>query len=641
MESKKTKILILEDDETVGEALNEALTRAGNQVFWATRPDEATNVLATTGNIEFIFCDCLLPQMTGLDFLQQVKATYRHIKFKVVLMSGIYTDKQFIQESVQATQAIAFIKKPFELEQVLKIVKKEAVKPEDSGARKLLYQMFANPSVTNRQKRKVIESVEEISGFDLPFLYSLLVETKSNGYLNIYNVDGSVSGVSFCNGNIVSIDVDDKKTLLGEMLIQSGYSTPEDVQNALRDKNNRRIGNYLIQNNQLSPHAFDLILIEQMNIRLVRTISSDKVRVNFIAAEVEMTNPSLDADALSFYLHDWIASKISINWLKSLYMMWSGNLIVKSPTFREDHPALSMSLVNALDGFAQKLDQKMTLSQLLEVSGYNEIAVYKAIHFLLTKGLIVFSQKAAFNSVEEQVKALKKIWAALEGKNGYEVIGYIESAVGTGSLDTSYAEFLSLIGEQPHDPKSEAYQLWKKITKISEEAVLEAQDTTKIDQYRKASQKSEAEAKLRANSLLEDAKKSLQLNQFAKTLQILAEVESLNPQAVQLHLLISWAKLGSADPSKKQVVLKEIELDLMQIPADERYDALFPFVVGLFNKLKGDIAVARKSFEKSVALDPTFMPARRELSVLTAQNKKQDVFNMDLKQVVSGFFKKK
>ncbi|MGZ3773086.1 MAG: response regulator [Pseudobdellovibrionaceae bacterium] len=641
MSSGKSKILILEDDESVGAALKEALSRAGHQVFLATRPDGANTILSSNHDLDYIFCDCLLPQMTGLDFIQQARSNYGKVNFKVILMSGIYTDRQFIQEAIKATNAIEFLKKPFNVDQVLKLVKKDAPKKEDSGARKLLYQMFAAPTVTNRQKRKVIESIEEASGFDLPFLYSLLAETKSNGYLNIYNADGSVSGISFCNGNIVGVDVDDKKTFLGEMLIQSGYASPPDVQNALRDKNNRRIGNFLIQSNQLSPHAFDLILMEQMNIRLVRTIVDQKIRVNFIAAEVELTSPYIDTDSLSYYLHDWIASKISISWLKSLYVMWSGNILIKSPTFRLDHPALSMSIVKSLEGLTANLDGKMTLAQLLDVKDYNEVAVYKAIHFLLAKGLVLFAEKASFANPQEQLKVLNKVWSELEGKNSYEVVAYIESATGASSMETALIEFMTLIGSQPKDLNSEAYHLWKKMKKVAEDALMTSRDSNMIDQYRQASEKSEAEAKLHAGSLMEDVKKALQFNQYSKALELIAEITKLNPQMQQLHIHSSWAKLGAADITKKQFVLKEVELELMQVPPEERYDALFPFVVGLFNKIKGDVVAARKSFEKSVALDSSFIPARRELSLLLAQNKKNDVFNMDLKQMVSGFFKKR
>lgn len=642
---KVTKVLILEDDETVARALQETLNRQGHQVYLAHRPDEANAVLSSHADIEYVFCDCLLPQMTGLDFIKQARSNYPHLKFKVVLMSGIYIDNQFIQEATQNTDAVAFLKKPFEMEQVLKIVKKsakvEAKKEETVNARKLLYQMFANPTVTARQKRKVIESVEEISGFDLPFLYSLLVETKSSGYLNIYNADGSVSGVSFCNGNIVGVDVDDKSTFLGEMLIQSGWALPEDVQTALRDKNNRRIGNYLIQNNLLSPHAFDIILMEQMNIRLVRTIVENKIRVNFASAEVDMSSPSIDADTLTYFLHDWIASKISLNWLKSLYVMWSGNVIAKSPSFTDDHPIFEMSLLKSLDGFLLKLNNQVTLTQLLEVKSYSEVAVYKAIHLLLTKGLIVFAQRAGYANPQEQAKVLKKIYSDIQNKSTYEIVDYIEMGAGGASVEIALEEFKALIGEKPSPAQAEAFEIWNKVNVLVTGAVSAANDSQKIDDFKKEQKRTEAESKLRATTLMEDVKKTLHMNQFAQALELLKEVEQLNPQISQLHIYQSWAKLGAVDPARKTFILKEVELELMQVPPDERYDTLFPFVVGLLNKTKGDMMAAKKSFEKSVALDNGFIPARRELTMLSAQNKKQDVFNMDLKQVVSGFFKRR
>ncbi len=643
MSDNKAKILILEDDESLSSALKEILSRAGHYVYNAARPDEALNLIGAH-SVDFIFCDCLLPQMTGLDFIEKARETYPSAKFKVILMSGIYSDKQFIQEALAKTQALSFLKKPFDLEQVLKLVKKDEMprNKEESSARKLLYQMFANPTVTNRQKRKVIESIEEVSGFDLPFLYSLLAETKSSGYLNIYNADSSVSGISFCNGNIVGVDVDDRTTFLGEMLIQSGYATPFDVQTALRDKNTRRIGNYLIQNNQLSPHAFDIILMEQMNIRLVRTIVDHKIRVNFAATEVDMSNPSIDADTLTYFLHDWIASKISVSWLKSLYMMWSGNLITKSPSFREDHPALGMSLVNALENFTNQLNDKTTLNQLLEVDGYSEMAVYKALHFLLTKGLIVFAQKTSFSSPQEQIRVLKKIWADLDGKNGYEVAAYLESAVMSGgSIDAILGEFMTLIGEQPSDAESEVGVLWLNIRRAADEAMAVARDSQKVDKIRQETQSKEAESKLRASGLMEEVRKILQLNQCTQAMSLLNQVVKLNPSIPQLHIYSSWAKLGNMDMSRRQFVLKEVELELLQVPPDERYEPVFLFVIGLFNKAKGDLMSAKKSYEKCIAMDPGFIPARRELSLLFAQNKKQDVFSMDLKQVVSGFFKRR
>jgi hypothetical protein len=385
--------------------------------------------------------------------------------------------------------------------------------------------------------------------------------------------------------------------------------------------------------------------MEQMNIRLVRTIVDEKIRVNFAAAEVEMTNPSIDADALSAYLHDWIASKLSLTWLKSLYRMWTGNVITKSPTFTDDHPALSMSMIKSLEGLLARIDGDMTIMRLLDIKGYSEIAVYKAIHFLLTKGLVVFAQKAGFESPEAQLKVLKKIWAELEGKNGFEIVAYMESgSMSSGSLESVLEEFLTLLGPEPEDGKSEVSTLCSRIKKEAEDAVLVAQDSNKASQFRQEAQRSEAENKLKGASMLEDAKKALQYTQYPKAMTMMGEIAKLNPAQPQLYLYSTWAKLGvaaTADSTRRIAIIKEVELEVMQVPPDERYDALYPFVMGLLQKQRGDLVGARKQLEKAVAMDPSFMPARRELSTLSAANKKQDVFNMDLKDVIGGFFKKK
>ncbi len=642
VEENGSMILILEDDETLGTALKETLSRAGHQVFLSSRPDEAAGIIS--GNrIEFVFCDCLLPQMTGIDFILKTRESFPDAKFKTILMSGIYTDKAFIKEAIAKTQALAFLSKPFGMEEVLKFLKKEEKpKKEEANSRKLLYQMFSNPNVTNRQKRKMIESVEEVSGFDLPFIYSLLVETKSSGYLNIYHSNGVVSGITFCHGNIVGVDVEDKTTYLGEMLIQSGFALPEDVQAALRDKNNRRIGNQLLHANQLSPHAFDFMLAEQMNIRLSRTITDEKIRINFAATDVEMVSPYVDSEALLGFLHDWIASKVSLNWLKSLYMMWAGYVIVPAPSYNPEHPAFRMMMFKALENFNQNLDKKLTIHQLLAIPGYNERAVYKGIHFLLTRGQIIFEQKTSFTSEAEQLEALKKIYNDTKELNDFAMLEYMESCVlASGDTRATSNEFVGFLGTAPNDQESEAYQIWTRIKNKAETSANNASDSKQRAEFKEATARTGAEAKLKASHLMDDAKQALQMNQYVKAATILAQVLDLNPQIQYFHLYNSWAKLGTLNPAKKQFQLKEIELELVQVPPDERYDAIFPLVLGLFGKAKGDIAGARKSFERSIGMDPTLIVARRELSLLESQNKKQDILKMDLKEMVSGFFKKK
>lgn len=637
------RILILEDDESVGSALREILSRTGYEAEVVTRPQEALTYLeSSTNKIDFIFVDCLLPQMTGVEFIKKAREAGSQAGFKVVLMSGIYTDKQFIQESVKETGAIAFLKKPFEIDQVLTLVQKTVEKKRKNAevnARKVLYQMFANPNMTARQKRKAIESIEEVSGFDLPFLYSLLAETGSTGFLNIYNPDGSVSGISFSNGHIVAVDIDDQSTFLGEMLIQNGYANPKDVHSALKNKNNRKIGSYLIQNNQLSPHAFDLILMEQMNIRLVKTIRDERIRINWAVSDVEMSHPNIDPETLATYLHDWIASKISMTWLKAFYVMWASHVIVKSEFFTPDHPALNMSLFKALDGFFVRLNNQLSLSQLLEIKSYNELAVYKAIHFLLTRGLIVFTHRETFATPQEHVVMLRRVWRELEGKTPIEIAAYLEDGF-AGDVESSAQELLALIGNQPADSNAEALKIWNDINKAVDSARKQATDITKVSEFKAENQRNESELKIKSIGMIEDIKKNLHFNQFSLALQKVTEVQKINPGAQYIHLYSAWAKLGVAnDPAKRLAMLKEVEIELMQVPPDEKYDSVYSFVIGLFNKVKGDMGAAKKSFEKCLALDPSFIPARREISAALVQKKK--AASIDLKEVMTGLFKRR
>lgn len=643
MSEKNIQVLIIEDDASLGDALVESFRRESISAYVSSRPEEALSLMRTN-KVEFVVADCLLPQMTGVDFVMKARQMFPDAKFKIILMSGIYIDKIFVQESVKKTQAVAFLKKPFDVEQLIGLVKKSEKQSEEAPARKVLYQIFSKEKVTNREKRKLIENIDEITGFDLPFVYSLLSETKSSGYLNIYGADGSVSGVAFSGGSIVGVDVEDRQTYLGELLIQSGYVTPEEVQKALKDKSNQRLGQRLIQGCLMSPHALDLMMTEQMNIRLSRTIVNSKLKLNFAASEVEETHPSIDSDLLLSYLHDWVASKVPANWLKSLYMMWAGHRVIATPTFRPEHPALRMSLIQSLEGLESKIRQSPTFNQLIESSEYNQTALYKALHFLLTKGLIVFSTKAQFSSEEEKLSYLKRIESELVGKNPMEILQHlgIADSVATANEGTAN-ELLETLGDEPADKTGEAYKLWSKLGTIIKDSLKKSGDGKNRTQYKKEVEKNDAESKLKATQLIEDAKKDLQLNQFQKALDKMTIANKLSQQIFQFNIYMAWAKLGLVEIRKDYKQLKDIEIELMQVPPDERYDALYPFVMGLYYKSKGDILNAKKSFDKAIAMDPSFIVARRELGLLEVQlkAKRKDFLNMDLKDVVSGFFRKR
>ncbi|MFP5519523.1 MAG: response regulator [Bdellovibrionia bacterium] len=648
MSNQSFKVLILEDDATLASAMSEAFQRAGHVPFVANRAEDALSTLSTN-RIDFLFVDCLLPGTAGPDAVLRIYEQFPASKFKVILMSGVFVDKSFVSEAVSKTKAEGFLQKPFNIQDALKyLTVKEEVTLQAStnlNLRKKLYGIFSDPDITARKKRKVIEEIEEISGYDLPFVYSLLVETASSGNFFIYYPNKSVSSITFCQGHIVGVDIEDNTTFLGEMLIQSGYALPNDVQMALSMKKERRLGEYLIQANQLSPHAFEFILEEQMNLRLARTITSEKVKINFAAAETEMAHPNIDSEILLSFLHDWIASKIPTAWLKNLYINWSSNPIVLSKNFSEDHPALKMSLVETTDGLISEIKKESTLSKILSHKKFNEDAVYKALHFLLTRGLIVFKERESFKSRDEQLVALTNILSQIDGKTPFEIYQFIESStVSAGDPQQSLSEFVSILGEMPSDKDVDLYRVYNEIYRRATEAFSVAQDSQQRAVLAVASQKAEAEKKLKANALFEEGRKLLEKGSSQKALGLLSEAYALNPTAYQIHLMLAWAKVGLVEKEegqKKLIQLKDVEIEMTQVSPDEKYDSLFPFVMGLYSKARGDLNSAKRSFQKSIAIDSSFLPAKRELSLLESGKGKGDLLKMDLKDVVSGFFKKR
>lgn len=623
----------------MGETMASAMEKAGHEVYPFTRVDDAMTAISQK-KIDYMIVDCMLPgSQNGVDFVVNVRKNFPQNRSRFILMSAVFTDRDFVKEAMNRTKASAFIEKKsgMDFQQILSLLVQDDGPVEVMPARRILYGMFGKEKVSAREKRKILESLEEVSGFDLPFVYSLLVETKSSGYLNIYEKNGNVSGISISDGTIVTVDVEDRTTFLGEMLIQSGYVRPEHVQEALKERTNQKIGARLIRANQLSPHAFDLILTEQMNIRLSRTVTDQTIRINFATAEVEGSSQCIDSELLLSYLHDWIASKISTSWLKSLYMIWSGNIIVLSPAYKEDHPSLQMGLVRALPGLVDLLKSGKTLNQLLEHEGYKEAAVYKGLHFLLTRGMIIFGAKAAYKSDAEQQVALRKIWNDLQGKNSFEICDFL------GSENLAGEGLLALLGASPADLQSPSGILWTNLRNKISEAARAGQDGQSRARFMQDSANKDAEAKLKASQRLEEARQKLSMNQFAPALTILQEVQKNFPQMEGLHLSMAWAKIGTITPERKGTMIKEIEFELVQISAEEKYDAHYPFVLGLFHRLKGDLLGAKKQLEKAVAMNSSLMAARRELSAVEAQVKKdKDLFgSVDLKGMVAGFFKKR
>lgn len=109
-----TKVLLVEDDQDIREALTELLEDEGYVVAVATNGAEALDLLDRTDRPSVILLDLVMPKMDGVEFLERVKGTV-HATIPVVVLSASAT--------VKPPPGTPALMKPVALESVLAAVR--------------------------------------------------------------------------------------------------------------------------------------------------------------------------------------------------------------------------------------------------------------------------------------------------------------------------------------------------------------------------------------------------------------------------------------------------------------------------------------------------------------------------------------
>ena len=150
------KILVVDDDKSIGDALSRAFATKG---FAVTICGKAVDALEKLKVDEFcaIFVDCMLPQLSGVDLV--AKITEGNMSSSpIYLMSGVYKDKRYIKDAMIKSHAAEFITKPFNLEDVLKLVVSTSTDKTELS-RPPLFRVFSDISANSRDIRKAIDSL--------------------------------------------------------------------------------------------------------------------------------------------------------------------------------------------------------------------------------------------------------------------------------------------------------------------------------------------------------------------------------------------------------------------------------------------------------------------------------------------------
>lgn len=114
----KIKVLVVDDKKVIGDLFDITLGYSGHEIEVLQDLNKIPEVL-DKGEFDIAFVDIVMPEKDGIAVLEQIKSIRPELP--VVMMSGYSVEDQ--RDRAQELGAVTCLKKPFEMEDVRRIVK--------------------------------------------------------------------------------------------------------------------------------------------------------------------------------------------------------------------------------------------------------------------------------------------------------------------------------------------------------------------------------------------------------------------------------------------------------------------------------------------------------------------------------------
>ncbi len=115
------RILIVDDDILVLEALQELLSSSGYEVKTATRGQEALEIL-DQGRFDLLILDVVMPKMTGFDVCREVRRRKDEMRDIKIIMLTAKTDPRDVK-SEELCKSDLYLTKPIDPGRLKQLVK--------------------------------------------------------------------------------------------------------------------------------------------------------------------------------------------------------------------------------------------------------------------------------------------------------------------------------------------------------------------------------------------------------------------------------------------------------------------------------------------------------------------------------------
>ena len=310
MESSDIRILICEDDESLGNGIAESFNRLGYQTTLVATAAEAKRKVKSE-TFRYSIIDCMLPDQNGVDLAKSFRLVYgSHLK--IIFISGLFMDKKFIDQTLHSTQAISYLIKPFLFEDLLNVILQSLPSASVLGGG------FQNIDRKKKLKKFNVESQIQ-HGFEIPFLLTKAMEGELSGRIELKSKSDEFKGtIHLHKGKILSVQCSQNKdSRLGEILKEKGFIVERELQKRLKENPKTFLGEYLIKSNSISPHSLQIVLLEQMSRRVGHFFQDMTYTVSIFEEENLPSDIHIDLSTFNQLRNILVREKKATNWLKN------------------------------------------------------------------------------------------------------------------------------------------------------------------------------------------------------------------------------------------------------------------------------------------------------------------------------------
>jgi CheY-like chemotaxis protein len=601
MNKSQINILIVEDDTTQGKALYEAVTREG---YSATLCNTSVKAITQAQRYEFhcLMVDCLLPKMNGVDLVTEIIAMVPS-RPRVLLFTGIFKDREFMREAMKTTGADSFFTKPLNLAAVLHQLDEYFAGQMQSHAPHVL-RLYTSEIIDDRNMVKLIEQDTAIHAFHLPALYQRIQDTSLTGELTMISAGGDVSSVSFFKGNVCQVKTPDRESYFGSLAVSLGFVSAQDVAEALKNPSSGMLGMKLIDSMSLSPHAINVILAEQMALRLSQTVHDDVINLQWLEKRLPKPEFMLSSSKFDVLLEDWMESKITNEWIKSTLMSW-GDFHLEGDYNSRLHGHRPIKEVLASDLF----DEAKDLQEIFA-------AFIRGDAFIGQRGEDV----ADFSFLDAR---LDQMAADHKSQNYYQILGVSEKAQ-TREVTKAFEGL-----KEAFDPKLLPQECPAGIVekcKLVFAEIQKARDVLMDDiermRYLQSLQSRRGQEMLEAEPILRTAILEIMSGHAKEAGKKFQSLLDRKIEFKDLRAYRIWAGL------KVDRNYNAIRLD--QVPPEERHSSAYMMAKGIYHRIKGQYKKSMEYLRTAHVLDPRLRMAKHELKILAVELEKNKFGNREL-----------